>query len=88
MNHNEMLKELGMSHAELRELLVKFDTFLKSLNEAQQNALRRSLPTHSEAIKAFGPGLNADELLKLFDGDEAHPPVALVLPGRNNRSLK
>jgi hypothetical protein len=88
MNHNEMLEALGMSHAELHELLVKFDAFLKSLNEAQQNAVRRSLPTHSEAIKAFGSGLKADELLTLFDGDEAHPPVALVLPGRNNRSIK
>jgi hypothetical protein len=88
MNHDEMLKELGMSHAELRDLLAKFDDFLKSLTEAQQNAVRRSLPTHSEAIKAFGPGLKADDLLQLFGGDEAHPPVALVLPGRNNRSLK
>jgi hypothetical protein len=88
MTHTEMLQELGMSHAELRELLDKFDNFLKSLTEPQQNALKRSLPTHAEAIKAFGPGLNREELLKLFDGDEAHPPVALVLPGRNNRSVK
>ena len=88
MTHDEMLEALGMSHAELRDLLRKFDDFLKSLNEPQQNALRRSLPTHSEAIKAFGPGLNGDDLLQLFDGDEAHPPVALVLPGRNNRSIK
>jgi hypothetical protein len=87
MNPDEMLKELGMSHAELHELLTKFHAFLLSLSEGQQNAIRRSLPTLAEAIKAFGPGVNAGELLKLFDGDEAHLPVILCLPGKHHRAV-
>lgn len=86
MNPDEMLKELGLSQAELHELLVKFRSFLESLNKAQQHTVRRSLPTLAEAIKAFGSQVNADELLKLFEGDESHPPVILCLPGEHRRS--
>lgn len=87
MNRDQMLAALGLSGEQLRDLLNKFCTFLASLEERQQAVVRRSLPTITEALAAFGPEVTEADLLKLFKAD-AHPEcVILCLPAlhRKNR---
>ena len=75
MTQEELLKELGLSHKELQELLAKIGTFLASLDERQQAVVKRSLPPLADAVKTFGPDVSADDLRKLFEGASPLPPV-------------
>jgi hypothetical protein len=85
MNPDEMLKALDLSQGQLHELLAKFSAFLELLDERQRHAVRRSLPTLAEAVAAFGAEVDPAELLKLFEGDKAHPPVMICLPGMHHK---
>jgi hypothetical protein len=80
MNQEDMLKELGVSAAQLHDLLGKFHAFFASLDEPQRAAIRRSLPTVHEALLAFGPTVNEEDLLKLFEGDAGKDPIILCVP--------
>ena len=86
MNDNEMLKALGLSASQLKDLLQKFRDFVKSLDEAQRHVVTRSLPTLAEAVKAFGGHATEADLLRLFEGDEQQPPVICIFPGQHNRT--
>jgi hypothetical protein len=79
MNPDEMLKELGLSRNELNDTLAKFHSFLASLDKRQHAAVTRSLPTMAEAVAAFGPDVNADDLRKLLEGDGSLGPVTLCM---------
>jgi hypothetical protein len=86
MTPDLMLKELGVSQKELDELLAKFHAFLESLDERQRAVVKRSLPTLAEALAAFGPDVNRDDLLKLFEGDKKYEPVILCFPLHHRKS--
>jgi hypothetical protein len=75
MNQEEMLRELGVSRKELRDLLAKFNSFLASLDERQHAVVRRSLPTLAEATASFGPDVTEDDLRRLFEGEGDELPV-------------
>jgi hypothetical protein len=66
MTHDEMLKRLGLSDEELKELLQKFDKFHKSLNDRQRAVIDRSLPTTAATAKTFGATVTPAHLQKLF----------------------
>lgn len=51
---------------ELTDLLKKFGNFFTSLNEHQKVVIKRSLPTATEALSAFGPDVTEPDLLQLF----------------------
>ncbi len=86
MNDEEMLRALGLSASQLQDLLQKCRKFLESLDEQQRQVVTRSLPTMTEAVKAFGGHATEADLLRLFEGDEQHPPVLCIFPGQHNRN--
>ena len=66
MTRDEMLKRLGLSDEELKDLLHKFVKFHKSLNDHQKAVIDRSLPTTAAAAKTFGATVTPAHLQKLF----------------------
>jgi hypothetical protein len=66
MTRNEMLERSGLTEDEFHDLVHKFGRFYHSLNEAQRDAIDRSLPTAAEAAATFGADVTAEHLGKLF----------------------
>lgn len=62
MTRRELLDQLGLTSDEFRDLMQKFVYFLEPMNEAQQDAVRRSMPTIAEAARSFGPRVNEEQL--------------------------
>jgi len=62
MTKREFLHELGLSSEEFRDLIQKFVYFLEPMNEAQRDAVRRSMPTITEAASSFGPDVSQERL--------------------------
>ncbi len=65
MNRDEMLKQLGLTDHEMKDLLEKYRVFKHSLNQGQQEALHRSLPRLEEAVKSFGAEASKEDLHEL-----------------------
>ncbi len=86
MTEKEMLEKLGLSKAELKNLLLRFKFFLDYLDEPQQKVVRASLPTLDEALKAFGPDATEKQLCKLFEGEKGEVPTILVPPCKRLKS--
>jgi hypothetical protein len=80
MNHDEMLHRLGLTDAQLKDMLAKFRALEASLDHAQQAAFRRSIPTLTDAMEAFGDDVTKEQLLKMFEGDKHTPPVIICIP--------
>ncbi|HSY36477.1 MAG TPA: hypothetical protein VK814_12055 [Acidobacteriaceae bacterium] len=68
MTKREFLDQLGLSSEEFRDLMQKFVYFLEPLNEAQRDAVRRSMPTIAEAASSLGPDLTQDQLGEILIG--------------------
>jgi hypothetical protein len=62
MTKREFLDQLGLSSEEFRDLMQKFVYFLEPMNEAQRDAVRRSMPTITEAASSFGPNVTQERL--------------------------
>jgi hypothetical protein len=62
MTKREFLDQLGLSSQEFRDLMQKFVYFLEPLNEVQRDAVRRSMPTITEAASSFGPDITQERL--------------------------
>jgi len=62
MTKQEFLDEVGLSTHEFRDLIQKFVDFLEPLNEAQKDAIHRSLPTIAEAARSMGPNVTEQRL--------------------------
>ena len=60
MTRQEFLGEVGLSNDEFRDLIQKFVSFLEPLNEAQRDAIHRSLPTIAEAARSLGPDVTQE----------------------------
>lgn len=58
----DLLKRIGLSDADLRDMQAKFSNFFGSLNEAQKKSLRRSLPTSADAAATLGPDVTPQTL--------------------------
>lgn len=72
MTKREFLDQLGLSSEEFRDLIQRFVYFLEPMNEAQRNAVRRSMPTIAEAARSFGPKVTQERLgeilVEILDG--------------------
>lgn len=67
MSRDEMLNRLGLSDADLTDLLTQYNDFVGKLKPGQQAVIKRSLPTVQEATQSFGPDVTADDMQELFD---------------------
>ena len=65
MTQKQLLKLLGLTSEEFRDLLQKFADFQKSLNPAQRDAVERSMPTIAQARRSLGGDLTPEQLLDL-----------------------
>jgi hypothetical protein len=66
MTQDEMLRHLALSRPELHDLVRKSMAFLETLNPAQQEAVRRSIPTADAAARTLGPDVTAEDLRRLL----------------------
>jgi hypothetical protein len=69
MTREEMLKKMGLTHEELKDLLQKLAQLRASLTDHQRAVFDHSLPTHSAAAKTFGADVNAGDLQKLLGAE-------------------
>ena len=86
MKHEDMLKQLGVSHDQLQDLFRKFEAFFNSLDAQQQQVVKKSLPTVEEAVQAFGAEATQDDLLTLFKADVQRMPLACFLPLQSGKA--
>jgi len=78
MTRDEMLRRLGLTDLELREMLAKFRDFYVTLDHNQQDTIKRSLPM-AEALEAFGPEVTKESLLELFE-DKSGTALMICVP--------
>jgi len=71
MTQREFLKSIGLTSAEFSDLLQKYADFEKLLNPAQLSAVKRSMPTTSQALRSLGGDLTAEQLNKILK--KLHP---------------
>jgi hypothetical protein len=71
-----MLKKLGLTIEEFRDLIQKLDTLNKSLNPAQRAVIERSFPTAAAAATTFGQDVTAAQLQSLLATDPTNEPFA------------
>jgi hypothetical protein len=64
----EFLDHLRLSSEEFSDLMGKYVLFLESLNEAQREAVRRSMPSITETARSFGPKMTPEDLEKVLAG--------------------
>jgi len=80
MTHEAMLKKLGLTEAQFGDLLKKHADFMNNLDTAQQKAVKRSMPTLTEAAASFGPNASVADLRALI---KKHKPSVGTLSGIN-----
>jgi hypothetical protein len=73
MNDHEILKRIGLSDHDATDLVKKQQHFLDSLNPAQAEAIRRSLPSWEDAADAMGDDCSVDDLNR-FVTKRGHAP--------------
>lgn len=69
MNRDEMLKKLRLTEAQYRDLMAKYVTFCKSLDNSQKRVVRHNMPKLEKAAKSFGPDVTVEDFKK-FCGPE------------------
>jgi hypothetical protein len=69
MTKAEMLQISGLTDAEFKELVRKFQHFLSQLDPAQLAAIQRWMPTGSQIAKSFGPAVTVDQLADIVGAD-------------------
>ena len=67
MTHEEMLKKLGLTGVQFRDLLQKYENFMNSLDADQQAVIKSSWPSLAQAAASFGPGATEADLLGLVE---------------------
>ena len=75
---DELLRRIGLTDAELRDLQAKFHQFASGLDPAQKNSLLNSIPTAAEAAESLGPDVTAAQLEK-FIRDRSPKGAPLVI---------
>lgn len=69
MNRDEMLRKLGLTDAQYRDLMGKLLTFCQSLDDSQKRVVRHNLPNLEEAARSFGPDVSVEDF-KRFCGTQ------------------
>lgn len=75
MTNAEILKQMGLTDAELRDLLHKTNAYYHSLNPAQKNVLLSSQRSGEEAAATLRDHVSAEQLEHFF---RAHGKAADV----------
>jgi hypothetical protein len=73
-----ILERMGLTDKELRDAEVKFSDFVKTLDPAQRNTLKKSTPTAEAAARTLGPGVTAERLME-FIRSRAQKDAAMLI---------
>jgi len=76
MTRDEMLKKLGITNEEFKDLVHKLEKLYLSLTESQRVVFVRSFPTAASAAASFGKDVTSDQLQRLFAADPTNEPFA------------
>ena len=80
MTHKQMLKRLGLSEGELRDLVRKYSAFRKRLKPAQRRHLDRRLKVSlRKAAATFGPRVTAAQVQDFLAQRAGADPQALIV---------
>jgi len=61
-----ILKKIGLSDADVRDMQTKHNAFVKSLNPAQRKSLKKSGESSKTAAATLGPDVKARDLEKFM----------------------
>ncbi len=80
MDEQYILDQLGLTEADLKDLVEKHQRFLASLNPAQQKAVAAAMPTAEDAAKTLSGDVTADDLTKFVGsrGSKTQPSTSLL----------
>ena len=76
VTNDDLLKKLGLTDAELRDLQAKHHQFVSGLTASQKKSVAQSLPTAEEAAKTLGPGVTPSHLerfIRACRAQSGHP---------------
>jgi hypothetical protein len=79
MTKVEMLQISGLTDAEFKELVRKFQHFLSQLDPAQLAAVHRWMPTAPQIAKSLGPDVTVNDLADVVGAD---PTAATAIAER------
>jgi hypothetical protein len=85
MTHKEMLKKMGLTADEHRDLMIKFAAFHNSLNPNQRKVMEQCMPTLEDAAKTFGPDVTTQQIesfMAASSGPGASCSIARSGPGK------
>jgi len=66
MTRAEMLKSMGLTEDEFRQLLVKFGVFYASLRPNQRAVVNRALPSLRRAARSLGRDVASEDLREML----------------------
>ena len=75
---DRILKKIGLTDDELSTMQATFNAFAKSLDKAQLQSLKTTLPSAKKAAASLGPEVTA-EYLEKFIRAHAPPDASVVL---------
>ncbi len=76
MTRDEMLRELGLTQEQLKDLLKRHSDFMNSLDAAQKALVKSWSPSLEAAARSFGPGATAHDVQNLINHATPHGSVA------------
>jgi hypothetical protein len=85
MTRQEMLKQMGLTQEELKDLLVRLTKLRADLTEPQRAVFDRSLPTHATAAKTFGADVTAANLQELLSAEVQDTFSAMAMVAHPNK---
>jgi hypothetical protein len=68
---------MGLSDNDLRDLLGRLASVFSTLNEAQKNVIKATLPSLHEALESFIGDITEQQLLKFLE--ERQPATGVVM---------
>lgn len=83
MSDERILKQIGMSDAEVRAYLKKLDQFFEALGPKEKRVFLAGMHTVQEALHSFQGNVTAEELLHFLK--ERTPPSATAVLGIEGR---
>jgi hypothetical protein len=86
MTDDELLKAMGLSDEELRDLLARTDAFFQELGRSERKVVKETMPSIAEAAKTFGRDVTPAELTKFLKARA--PRDALFIAGYFGSSRK
>jgi hypothetical protein len=84
MESQAIVKQMGLSEDELRDLLNRFALLFKDLNEAQRRVFSLTLPSLHEALNSFVGDITEEQLLQfLQDRQPSGGDFIMVVRGKH-----